>query len=201
NIFLTSEGGVKILDFGVARMVEAAPLQFESVTTAMLQTTEPGMVIGTVPYMSPEQIGGKQVDARSDIFSFGSLLYAMVSGRTPFSRSTVPETIAAILTEEPPKLDPSAHEFPPALEQIILRCLQKNRKDRYQSIHELMEALKSLAAPPVTAKSTEQVWWARWRAATLIFAGLTLTTGFTMTAIQSKYHRQVFSWLKRAVSR
>ncbi len=183
NIFLTTGGGVKILDFGLARLEETAPLRVESATTNTTQTTEPGKVMGTVPYMSPEQVRGPEIDVRSDIFSFGCMLFEMLSGKTPFARDTVAETIAAILKDDPPKPDPSVNHVPPGLEQVIRRCLEKNREDRYQSGRELASALKSLTVSrPINP---------RFRSAFLVSGVLALAVGATMFAIQTGVFKQV----------
>ncbi|HKQ78378.1 MAG TPA: serine/threonine-protein kinase [Blastocatellia bacterium] len=206
NIFLTTDGGVKVLDFGVARLAESVPLQLGDTATTLFQTAEQGMVIGTVPYMSPEQLRGLKVDQRSDIFSFGSLLYEMVSGRNPFSGGAMAETMAAILKDEPPEL---AQEFPRALEDVIRRCLEKdredryqsggdlaaalkslnrclekNRVDRYQSGRESVEVLKALNAEPAAKKSIPPAPWSRKRIVKWFLAGLVLFVSLTILIFQ-----------------
>jgi WD40 repeat protein len=137
NVFLTSDGRVKILDFGLARWEGLGPEE----TTAS-GATEPGTALGTVGYMSPEQVRGGRGDHRSDIFSFGVVLYEMVSGRHPFRRTTGVETQAAILREEPLAL--SGLRLPEALERVMLRCLEKRPEDRFHSAHDLALALQSI---------------------------------------------------------
>ena len=148
NVFLTNEGGVKILDFGLAQFDRGALCKVDEEYSTITQLTVPGLVMGTVPYMSPEQVRGQTMDTRSDIFSFGSLLYEMVSGKRPFSRSVVAETTGAILFEPPPPLAPPAQAtVSPPLQQVIWRCLEKQREDRYSSGHELTAALRAAISP------------------------------------------------------
>jgi WD40 repeat protein len=143
NVFLTTDGRVKILDFGLARWEGLGPEE----TTASV-ATDPGTRLGTVGYMSPEQVRGGRGDHRSDIFSFGVLLYEMVSGRHPFRRTTGVETQAAILREEPLAL--SGLGLPEALERVMLRCLEKRPEDRFHSAHDLALALQSITGAPLT---------------------------------------------------
>jgi serine/threonine protein kinase len=150
NVFLTKEGRVKILDFGLARWERLGP---EDETASAV--TDPGMPLGTVGYMSPEQVRGERGDRCSDIFSFGVLLYEMVSGRHPFRRTTGVETQAAILREEPVALSGLGHPEP--LERVILRCLEKRPEDRFHSAHDLALALQSVVPltplPPPVART------------------------------------------------
>ncbi|HJZ12181.1 MAG TPA: protein kinase, partial [Acidobacteriota bacterium] len=145
NIFLTSDNRVKILDFGLARWQEPAPAAntTESPTVSSSETGT-GVVIGTVPYMSPEQVRGEKLDARSDIFSFGSVLYEMLTGNRPFSRNSGAETVAAILKEDPPKLTESGKHAPIELERVIARCLEKNPEQRVQSARDLAADLRHI---------------------------------------------------------
>ncbi len=140
NIFLTSDGGVKVLDFGLARVVTASG---RTATTVELET-DPGVVMGTVSYMPPEQIRGQPADARSDIFALGCVLYEMVGGRQPFEGNTVPETFAAILHNAPSSLPDTAGEVPPGLENVIQRCLEKDAAKRFQSAQEFVTALRNV---------------------------------------------------------
>jgi eukaryotic-like serine/threonine-protein kinase len=146
NIFLTSDGGVKILDFGLARIEEISPFNGELSTPTMRKVdTDPGTIMGTVGYMSPEQVCGGYVDARSDIFSFGCVLYEMLTATRPFWGSTVSETIAAILRDNPHKIVGAGKIFPSDLERVIMHCLEKNPEERYQSARDLMFALKMIS--------------------------------------------------------
>ena len=140
NVMLRGDGLVKVLDFGLAKLTERNAAAVDShAPTQVWPTTEPGMVMGTPRYMSPEQARGERVDARSDIFSFGVMLYEMVVGRAPFIGATTSEVIAAILRDAPPPLTDS--DAPPELQQIINRALEKDRQARYPQISELLGEL------------------------------------------------------------
>jgi serine/threonine protein kinase/tetratricopeptide (TPR) repeat protein len=144
NIFLTADGNVKILDFGIAKLKRAVNAPVETGSSTVGQTTEPGVVMGTLGYMSPEQVRGDLADAPSDIFSMGSVLYEMASGVRPFARATDAETIAAILKEEPAPLVGVGKEIPAEFERVIRHCLQKKQVDRYQSARDVAIDLKTL---------------------------------------------------------
>jgi serine/threonine protein kinase/Tfp pilus assembly protein PilF len=143
NLFLTSDGRVKILDFGLARVETKSPVGSETGPYLPAQT-DPGTVMGTVGYMSPEQIRGLIVDARSDIFSLGCVLYEMVSGRRPFQRKTVADTSAAILHDEPRDLANLGIQAPPGVEHAIRLCLAKRPADRFPSAQECASALRAV---------------------------------------------------------
>lgn len=150
NIFLTAEGQVKILDFGLARMKPALTSQAKTVTSAEFVQTRPGTLMGTIGYMSPEQVRGEEVDAPGDIFSLGCVLMEMISGKRPFQRETAAETMAAILRDEPPPIEESEPDLPEDLVRIVGRCLAKAPADRYQSARDLMLDLRSLLTQPLT---------------------------------------------------
>src|SRR5215813_2440725 len=147
NLFITKDERVKILDFGIAKLTTPNPSTnpdiSEDDTRRVL--TNPGMVIGTVGYMSPEQVRGQNVDHRSDIFSFGAILYEMLSGRRAFRRETMAETMTAILKEEPPELTETNANMNPGLERIVHRCLEKQPERRFQSASDLGFAIESLS--------------------------------------------------------
>ena len=147
NIIIDEDGRVKLLDFGLAKLTEKT-VDSEAATATMTAEdaplTEEGSIVGTVAYMSPEQAEGRKVDARSDIFSFGSVLYEMVTGRRPFEGATKMSTISAILQKEPPPPGGLAPNLPAELEKIILRCLRKDRDRRTQHIDDVKLALEEL---------------------------------------------------------
>jgi TolB-like protein/Flp pilus assembly protein TadD len=144
NVFLTADGRVKILDFGLARDVTAAaPDETHSPTVS--RYTDPGAVMGTAGYMSPEQVRGEPADAQSDIFSLGSVLYEMATGRRAFARDTAAETMTAILREEPGDYDIADNDVPLELRRIVVRCLEKNPEERFQSARDLAFDLRSIA--------------------------------------------------------
>ncbi len=152
NIFVSKDGRVKILDFGLARqgLVGAAGDEEESSPT-MSRYTDPGTVLGTVGYMSPEQVRGQNVDHRADFFAFGAILYEMVSGRRAFRQDSKVETMNAILKEDPLQSDATAAMLPPALERIIRHCLEKSPSERFQSARDLAFDLTSLTGGATTS--------------------------------------------------
>jgi tetratricopeptide (TPR) repeat protein len=151
NLFLTTDGLVKILDFGLARVLPLPGLEWETRPFSPDQT-QPGVVLGTIGYMSPEQVRGLTVDARSDIFSLGCVLYEMVKGQRPFQRRTAADICAAILHDDPPPLAVPGSAIPGGVEQLIRRCLAKAADERFPSACDLSVALRAalteLAAPP-----------------------------------------------------
>ena len=160
NLFVTAEGRVKILDFGLAtdRLDrEAAGRGGDSGGATRTSLTTPGTVLGTVDYMSPEQVRGEPVDARSDLFSLGSVLYEMVSGARPFRRDSSAETMAGILKDEPAELSSLSDEVPPALATIIRRCMEKHPAERFHSAHDLAFSLEALSNPTVASGAAAAV--------------------------------------------
>ncbi|MBK9373939.1 MAG: PD40 domain-containing protein [Holophagales bacterium] len=142
NVMMTDAGLVKILDFGLARFIDPGPMAEGDETEAVL--TREGTVFGTCAYMSPEQAEGREVDARSDIFSLGTVLYEMVTGRRAFARDSASATIAAVLRDEPEPAGMVSPGLPPELERVIHRCLRKEPAKRYQSMADLKVALEEL---------------------------------------------------------
>jgi serine/threonine protein kinase/Tol biopolymer transport system component len=153
NVFITRDDRVKILDFGLAKQTDT-PSQDGAATMTGPTPTTPGTVMGTVGYMSPEQVRGKVVDNRSDIFSFGAILYEMVSGKRAFKGDSSIETMNAILKEDPPEIPLSATQISPGLDRIIRRCLEKLPERRFQSASDLAFALDSLSGGTSSLSST-----------------------------------------------
>ena len=152
NVFVSKDGHVKILDFGLAKKVETAGPEEQTSAPTGAGHTDAGTVMGTMGYMSPEQVRGLPVDHRSDIFSFGTILYEMLSGKKAFKKTTASDTIAAILKEDPPELTQSGRNISPALDHIVRHCLEKDRGRRFHSAHDIAFAL-SEASAPTTATS------------------------------------------------
>jgi Tol biopolymer transport system component len=173
NLFITRDGRVKILDFGLAKTIEkrggqiAGQIASQSDATVTVQgtATDAGLVMGTVGYMSPEQVRGAAVDCRTDIFSFGAVLYEMLTGQRAFRRNTAAETMTAILNDDPPELQQSAQPVPPALERTVRHCLEKSPDQRFQSARDLafdLESLTSLTGSGGVAAAkgkVTRIWW------------------------------------------
>ena len=147
NLFITRDGRVKILDFGIAKLVLPEVDETRSVDQMTTQT-KAGAVLGTVAYMSPEQLRARPVDHRSDIFSFGAILYEMLTSKRAFSGETEVDTITAVLKDDPPEINLVRQDLPPAYEQVVRHCLEKNPDDRFQSARDLAFALSTLSEVP-----------------------------------------------------
>jgi eukaryotic-like serine/threonine-protein kinase len=155
NVFILGSGQVKVLDFGLARVDPVAPEGADVPTMSL--STEPGRVMGTVGYMAPEQVRGKGVDARADIFSFGAVLYEMLTGKRAFQGESPVETLNAILKDDPPSLFESAQSVSPALERIVRRCLEKRPEERFRTAHDLGIALDAISTASTRSLSAETI--------------------------------------------
>jgi len=157
NLFITRDGRLKILDFGLAKLTEPQAALGSMAVTAE-GATDPGTVLGTMGYMSPEQVRGQATDARSDIFSFGAILYEMLSGKRAFHGATSADTISAILKEDPPDLVETNRTVSPALERIVRHCMAKNPEQRFHSARDIgfaLEGLSTASSAPLPAVGEE----------------------------------------------
>jgi dipeptidyl aminopeptidase/acylaminoacyl peptidase len=191
NVFILRDGRVKILDFGLARTIVAADAAV-SRTVAVPTITTPGTVMGTVGYMAPEQVRGSDVDARTDLFALGAVMYEVLAGQPAFKRDTAAETMTAILREDPPDLAGARPDVNPALDRIVRHCLEKSPLERFQTARDVAFALEALsgaasgaasaAAPLASAASspTRERW--AWVAAVVVLGATALWLALTRDA-------------------
>ena len=154
NLFVTKDGRVKILDFGLAKLTQSDGLASQTDIPTRRVDTDPGTVMGTIGYMSPEQVRGRPVDHRSDIFSFGAILYEMLSGKRAFHGDSPADTMSAILREDPPDLSATNKNVAPALERVINHCLEKNPEERFHSANDLAFAIEALSGATSISSSS-----------------------------------------------
>ncbi|HEY7099542.1 MAG TPA: protein kinase [Terriglobales bacterium] len=197
NIFVTNEGQAKILDFGIAKLIaEETPGAVGGMTTQ----TKAGSILGTVAYMSPEQLRAKPVDHRSDIFSFGSILYEMLVGKRAFSGETEVDTMTAVLKEDPPEISINREAVPPGFEQIVRHCLEKEPENRFQSSKDLEFALANVSDLRVGKQNGESRSgahrtrrWIAWGLSALVVVALGMLIGAKMMPAPSPaYHRLTY---------
>jgi serine/threonine protein kinase len=181
NVLITADGRVKLLDFGLAKLLDNEPVSNEA---TMRQETHPGVVMGTVAYMAPEQVRGETIDHRCDVFALGSLLYEMLIGTPPFRRDSQVETMNAILKDDPPLFPPG--KLTPALERIVLHALEKNAASRFQSMRDIAFALEMLSGSGEAQSLSKQKKSAAPRKPEKLsapaFQRLTFRRGFLMNA-------------------
>jgi eukaryotic-like serine/threonine-protein kinase len=202
NLFINRDGRIKILDFGIAKLLNAAfdsePGKTPSLASLTTETRA-GAVLGTIAYMSPEQLRAKAVDHRSDIFSFGAILYEMLTGKRAFAGETQVDTMTAVLKEDPPEMMREGQDIPEACEQVVRHCLEKEPENRFQSARDLAFALSTLS----NVSTTRQVSAFRGRrqlrkwllrvATALLVAAVAVYLGFRLRPVPSPdFHRLTF---------
>jgi Tol biopolymer transport system component len=200
NLFITKDGRIKILDFGIAKLIssgfDSEAGEADSIASMTTQTRS-GSVLGTLAYMSPEQLRGKAVDHRTDIFSFGAILYEMLTGKRAFAGETQVDTITAILKEDPPEMI-RGHDIPTAFEHVVRHCLEKDPENRFQSARDLAFALSTLAnittsrlVLPFRLRSTRLRTWLPRVAGGLVLLAVAVYLGHRLRTVQSPDYRRV----------
>jgi len=197
NLFLTRDGRIKILDFGIAKLVNPE-LEGDRSQATMTTQTRSGSVLGTVAYMSPEQLRGRSVDHRSDIFSFGAILYEMLAGRRAFAGETQVDTMTAILKDDPPEIADLRPGIPAAFEPIVRHCLEKEPENRFQSARDLAFALSTVS----NASTSKQIAalragtprlkkWLPWAVAAVLLAAAGVFLGALLKPRLAPAYRQL----------
>jgi Tol biopolymer transport system component len=201
NLFLTKDGRIKVLDFGIAKLLSStfSSEAGEVVSIASMTTqTRSGSILGTVAYMSPEQLRGKAVDHRSDIFSFGAILYEMLTGKRAFAGETQVDTITAILKEDPPEMIRESRDIPRAFEQVVRHCLEKEPENRFQSARDLAFALSTLSGVttarqviPFRLRTVRLRMWLPRIVGALLLAALAVYAGVQLRTVENPDYRRV----------
>ncbi|MGH9461024.1 MAG: serine/threonine-protein kinase, partial [Vicinamibacteria bacterium] len=204
NLFITRSGKIKILDFGLAKTIGG----WGEDTPTQTRVTEPGTIMGTVGYMSPEQVRGRSADHRSDVFSFGAILYEMLSGERAFRGESAAVTLSAILKEQPPELLKQNPNLPSSLERIVIRCLEKNPDERFQSAQDVGYAIDALSEektterPPVVADAPPPRKRGKWGFAwafVIVFVPAALAIWFLEYTSEVRWARQALPEIVRLV--
>jgi serine/threonine protein kinase len=191
NVVIATDGHVKILDFGLAKLTQAEPARAVASTlpTTPAIGTNPGMILGTMGYMAPEQLRGQTVDHRADIFAFGAVLYEMLSGERAFHGATTADTISAILEKDPPDLLLAERHIPPGLARIVDRCLEKSAAARFKSADDLAFALEGLSSSASSSELTSSVRRPRARRIERALAAIAAVTTAAAAALGILYVR------------
>ncbi len=195
NLFVTKDGRIKILDFGLARLSEGVSAEGQRGVDTQT-ATQPGLVMGTVGYMSPEQVRGKPADARSDLFAVGAILYEMLTGQRAFQGATAADTLSAVLNHEPPEVSTFSGSAPGGLERVVRRCLDKDPEQRFQSARDVafaLEAVSSSSAVSAATAAQPAGPGVRWLMGT---AALALAVGAAFILGQKRAERPAPRWTR-----